>query len=222
MGYDSSMQRQRLTITLTNQIVQALDESVDGELLRNRSQALEHFLKEGLGIHALTQAFLFFTPDWEQENLEAALTLCQSTTIQTFYLVLPAAQLDRQTEIEAIVHEHYSPTCTTQVVPSDFGSAAAVLLQKSQLDQAFLLAFIDKNRALPANLLPAYIFHRGHRGTLTSLVYSSDSLTYQSSGIVIANPELLQYIPAGLSSLVEDVFPEVIKQGKLRAYAYHL
>lgn len=45
--------RERLTITLKKDILDALDEKIDGDRLRNRSHAIEYFLSKSLGQKAL-------------------------------------------------------------------------------------------------------------------------------------------------------------------------
>lgn len=49
----SKMNRERLTITLRNDLVKALDQEIDGERLRNRSHAIEYFLSRSLGLKAV-------------------------------------------------------------------------------------------------------------------------------------------------------------------------
>lgn len=47
------MSRERLTITLRDDLVKALDAEIDGERLRNRSHAIEYFLSRSLGLRAV-------------------------------------------------------------------------------------------------------------------------------------------------------------------------
>lgn len=47
------MNRERLTITLRNDLLNALDSTIDGERLRNRSHAIEYYLSKSLGLKAL-------------------------------------------------------------------------------------------------------------------------------------------------------------------------
>ncbi len=47
------MNRERLTITLRNDLLKALDGEIDGEKLRNRSHAIEYFLSRSLGIRGI-------------------------------------------------------------------------------------------------------------------------------------------------------------------------
>lgn len=46
------MSRERLTITLRNDLLNALDTEIDGQRLRNRSHAIEYFLSRSLGLKA--------------------------------------------------------------------------------------------------------------------------------------------------------------------------
>ncbi len=47
------MNRERLTITLRNDLLKALDSEIDGQRLRNRSHAIEYFLSRSLGLKAV-------------------------------------------------------------------------------------------------------------------------------------------------------------------------
>lgn len=49
----TSMNRERLTITLRSDLLKALDSLIDGERLRNRSHAIEYFLSRSLGARAV-------------------------------------------------------------------------------------------------------------------------------------------------------------------------
>src|SRR3954468_3022750 len=47
------MNRERLTITLRSDLLKELDDTVDGERLRNRSHAIEYYLSKSLGHKAV-------------------------------------------------------------------------------------------------------------------------------------------------------------------------
>ncbi len=47
------MNRERLTITLRNDLLKELDAEIDGQRLRNRSHAIEYFLSRSLGLKAV-------------------------------------------------------------------------------------------------------------------------------------------------------------------------
>lgn len=211
------MLRERVTVTLQPELIQAVDLLVDRQTLRNRSHAFEHLLKEGLGLHELQHAFLFFAEGWTQAQLEAVLTLCADIGVRTLLLCLPTAQV---ADALAILANHPSAAqVTSQTVPPDFGSGGALLLQRVSLTHPFLLFWLGPELALPSNLIQPYTFHRQHHAVLTRVIHSADGHTYRASGVDIAQPELLDAIPAGIVSLEAVVFPQLIRDARIRGYA---
>jgi hypothetical protein len=106
-------------------------------------------------------------------------------------------------------------------VPHDFGSGGALILKKAELEGTFLLATLDETASpLPTSLLSSFIFHRQHHGPLTPLLHTVGGLTYSPSGLALAEPELLNSIPAGIAQLEDSVFPVLLKEAKVRAYPY--
>ena len=212
------MYRERLTITLDAALLQAVDSLIDGERLRNRSQTIEHLLREGVGLHDLRQAFVF--PQAGQD-LDALAALCAKTEIRTFYLCLDLALKPDEESFTKSLRSRYETagkTCEVITVPSDFGSGGSLSLKKADISTPFLLAWPGA-AALPPSLLPAFLFHRSHQSPLTELCErSAASLT--SSGIYIASPELLALLPAGASDLQADVFPALLKEARVKGYFY--
>ena len=203
------MNRERLTITLDAELLQALDEQIDKSLLRNRSHAIEHLLKEGLGLHELTQAFVFADQDSEPDQLASLLPLFKAAGISQLFI--GGATPDLLSVI--------GPEFTVQTVPADFGTGGALMLKKDLLSGPFVLSWLGPDLTLPQSLIPAYIFHRQHGAPLTQLVTSADAVNFSWAKLAIAQPELLSSIPAGLASLEETVFPELLKAGRVKTYA---
>ena len=217
------MQRNRLTITLDSELLKGIDGLIDKEELRNRSQTIEHLLKEGIGLHQLKQVFLFISEDFSQSHLEAVVKLCSFTEIRQFFVCTPLALQSKVAEITAVINDIYQAKNlipSIQAVPFDFGSGGALILQKHLLTTPFFLAWIKEPLPLPQNLISPYLFHRRHHPTLTQLLFTSDGATYTSNKLAIAQPELLSSIPAGISQIEETVFPELVKDDKVRAYPF--
>lgn len=212
------MLRDRLTITLEPDLVQAIDQLVDGDTLRNRSHAIEHLLREGLGLYQLSQAFLFFEEEWEQSHLDQVIRLVLREQIKQIYLVLPSGSPTLVQDIQSLVYRHELPSNAIQIVPAEFGSGGALALQKENLAFPFLLIWVDAQLVTPQSLAQAFTFHRQHHSLLTQLLHSSGSQHFRFSGIAIAEPEIIQSIPSGIASLRESVFPELLKAGKVRGY----
>lgn len=71
------MNRERLTITLRSDLLNALDSTIDGDKLRNRSHAIEYFLSKSLGLKALKVLILaggkpVYPPTFDLKSWESA------------------------------------------------------------------------------------------------------------------------------------------------------
>ena len=208
--YYGSMLRHRITVTLEPDLVAAIDTLVDRQTLRNRSHAIEHLLKEGLGLHELEQAFFFIQDSWAQTQIEAALAACLDLGVREVFLS-PAAE-----EVVAIIRAK-APDLKITPVPADFGSGGAILLKKEQLLHPALLFWVSADLRIPANLLAVYAFHRQHHRLLTQVIFS-DEAQFKSAGVAILEPELAGHIPAGVVDLQTGVFPALAKASNVRAY----
>jgi hypothetical protein len=204
------MYRERLTVTLDPELLTAIDQLVDGQTLRNRSHAIEHLLKEGIGIHELRQAFVFFDNGWTAEQLATLAALLGKTSVKKLFLGMPAAQM---AEINAVLREA-NPDLEPEQVPPDFGDGGAIVLKRAKIDRPFLIFRLGSGFHTPLSLIPAYAFHRQHHAPLTRLLTQD----YQPAEIEIANPEILVTIPAGIADLRTNVFPALAKEGKVRGY----
>lgn len=213
------MKRERITITVDSQLLQSVDSLIDKERLRNRSQTIEHLLKEGIGLHQLSQAFLFIDESYDSKRLQTLAALCSNTDITHFFICLSVANQHLFAEVSTLIYQAYEVAPVLELVPADFGSGGALVLQKSKLTNSFLLAWLYSNTPLPENLINPYLFHRSHHLPLTQLLSATQS-TYIFAGLAIAEPDLLSVIPAGMAQLEEDVFPELIKKAKVRAYPF--
>ena len=127
------MLRERVTVTLEPDLIQAIDQLVDRQTLRNRSHAFEHLLKEGIGSHQLTRAFLFW-PDGllHQARLEALLTLFAGSSVRRLYACAPAGS-PLAAEAQAVIGGFAGVTFHAQVVPSDFGTGGAVEIGRAHV-----------------------------------------------------------------------------------------
>ena len=211
------MYRERLTITLESNLLSAIDSMIDGQLLRNRSQTIEHLLKEGIGLHEIHRAFLFFTASLESKQLEAVTAFCLNNEINELLLGLPAGQTALLGDIQMQIRQQASNMSLVHV-PTDFGTAGALILQRASLNHPFLIINLNTSLHLPDNILPAYTFHRLLHAPLTRLIRPSANKQYTPCGIEIVSPEMLLNIPAGIASLIDDVYPVMEKEGKVRTY----
>lgn len=216
------MYRERLTITLERDLVTAIDSLIDKERLRNRSQTIEYLLKEGIGLHQLNQAFLFIDANLSTPQLNQVTQLFASTGISKIYLSIDRTLRDQTAEISQNIQNQYRELglpVELDEVPADFGSGGALVVRKEELTTPFLLSWVAEEVPLPTSLVGAYVFHRQHQGLLTQLLHAQE-LEFTSTGLAIANPELISHIPAGIVDLPSTVFPQLIKESKVKGYIY--
>ena len=211
------MYRERLTITLEADLLSAIDSMIDGQLLRNRSQTIEHLLKEGIGLHELRQALLFFSAPLDSKQLEAVTAFCLSNQINELLLGVPAGQTSLLSDIQIQIRQQ-APSMHLTHVPTDFGTGGALTLQRANLTHPFLMINLDGSLHLPLSILPVYAFHRLHHAPLTRLIKAGADSRYSPCGIDIASPEILLNVPTGITSLIDDVYPVMEKEGKVRTY----
>lgn len=206
-----NMPRERITITVEAELLPAIDQLIDGSSIRNRSHAIEHAIRQGLLLHSIAAVFFIQgkknipLPQWE-----ALLAQTNTLAADQHFLVAPAAQTTEFTQLTALL-----PVPLT-LLPADFGSAAALLLQETP--GSLLIIDLDGVQTLP-NLLPAFTFHKQQGATVTHLVaVNGASLT--PAGAWFAEPDLRAQIPAGKADLLLDVFPHLVKLAKVSTYAY--
>jgi hypothetical protein len=189
---------------------------VDGGLVRNRSHAIEYALRSGLQIAELTTVFIILGNTFSPQP--TLLKRLKSFPIFHLYLVSPSAKLGEAQLVSQACKEEL-PSAVVEVVPADFGDAAAILLKQAELSPSILLIDLDVMQDIPENFLPGYAFHRQQLATATQMVRATPE-GYTPSGIAFAQKSLTADIPAGLASLKETVFPTLVKGGKVRAYVY--
>ena len=206
------MKRERITITIDPEMLPALDHLVDGDQIRNRSQAIEQTLKSGLKLSELTA--VFFILGMKKEVNPALVDFLSAFPLEHLYLV--ASSDTNIFGLEASLTQ-LVPFSETHVVPADFGDAAAILLSAKKLSPSFLIIDLDQLMLPSVSPLATYAFHRQQGARLTQLITPTGD-SFASSGISFAQREIVEAIPAGLASLKQDIFPILLKAGTVRTY----
>ena len=208
------MYRERLTITLDSELLSAVDATVDHSQLRNRSHAIEHALREGLALHELTTAVISISGN-STEKLPELTSLLEHLPILSYLVIATSNDLTAQDAVRSIIsltHKH------AETIPGDFGTGAALLLNKARLTTPFLYIQLSPKLSLPTSLTAPYIAHRRGTSLVTHLIRPVSQDSFAQIGISLFNPEAIEYIPAGLASLEETTFPALLKAGKIGTY----
>jgi hypothetical protein len=215
------MQRERITITIDADLLPAVDTLIDNESIRNRSHALEYAVRRGLALSEISDAFFIYS---EKEMPLATLTqmsrLCETLELTRYFVIAPSAQFAQASLWQtSFLQQLKTPPAHSAVLPADFGTAGALLLQQESISHSFFLVNNEEIAVLPARVLPAYSFHRQQKSMLTHLLYS-DGAHYLPAGMSFGQAELLQGIPAGKADLASHTFPALVKEGKVSTYVY--
>ncbi len=210
------MSRDRLTITLDEDLLTAVDSTIDGSSVRNRSHAIEHLIRQGLHLHELTYVVLAPNGPSDAALLPNLVQRLAVTSIIHSVIISDPAQPQWAQEL-ALSLATLVPKLTTSIIPGDFGNAAALTLVAQELTQPFLLIQFGQQTELPDSFFPLYTEHRHSDKAVTQLLCSQTGISFEPAGCSIVSPELINYIPAGRATLA-DVFPLLAKAGRVGTY----
>lgn len=208
---NSSKDRVRVTISLSREIANHIDELVDGLKIRNRSHAIETLVNDGLDILQVRQAVVLAGGEQAVKRLpviEKMLSIVKNQGI--FDIIMAVGFLGN-----AIRQELGNGTergMKIQYLESDLGTGGAILQLKGKLKRTFLVVNVDQPVSVDLkNLLK---FHRDHQPLVTIATPSLRDL----SGIYVMEPKVFSFIPQGFCMLEDSIFHELTKLGKLLYY----
>ncbi|PIW36515.1 MAG: hypothetical protein COW24_04880 [Candidatus Kerfeldbacteria bacterium CG15_BIG_FIL_POST_REV_8_21_14_020_45_12] len=243
----------RITITLRNDLLTPLDNFVDGEKIRNRSHAIEYILTQHLGL-GIKRAVILAGADSDTGKVTAltrvknrpviayVLDTLRLSGIRDVVLVLD----DKGDELKDYLGDGSQWGIHLTVVQDDQtrGTAAALALAESLLDEAFLLLYSDM--LVDLNLTDFVDHHKqaGAVGTV-ALTYIRSAGKYGvarleggkianyeekpgaealhglvNAGVYLFEPSVFEYINDDTRSLEKEVLPKMAADGKLAGYPF--
>lgn len=210
------MSRDRLTITLDEALLTAVDSTIDGSAVRNRSHAIEHLIRQGLHLHELTHVVITAGTPTERALIPELVDRLKLTNIIHCVIISDPDHPNWASET-LLSLSSLAPQLIARTIPGDFGSAAALTLLNADLLTPFLLIEVGERTVLPQSFLPLYTAHRQSDSTVTHLVTTEDGSSFLTTGCSIADPTLITQVPAGRATL-HDVFPLLAKAGRVGTY----
>jgi hypothetical protein len=198
------MKRERLTITCDAELLRAVDETVDGALIRNRSHAIESLIARGLALDSLTTLVVLPGEPVQASPFPQIHAFLSGTTVTQALVLTDPTRPAWASEAAA----QLSPL-STQSIPGEFGLSAALTLVRAQLSSPVLLIKLSPELNLPGSPLPLYSHHLRSGKLLTHLLTE----TLAPSGVSVLSPEGLDLSPA-----TPDLFSSLAKIGKVGAY----
>lgn len=206
-----SPDRVRVTISLSKEIADRIDELVDGVKVRNRSHAIETLVTDSLDIAQVRQAVILAGGEQAVDRIPAIKKMCDTLAQYGIFEAIVAVGFLGD-EIKKGLGSGADHGIRIQYVESDLGTAGALLQLRNRLKRTFLVINIDEPAEI--NLKKLLKFHHEHGAIATIATQSLRELT----GVYVMEPRVFNYIPQGFCMLEETVFHEMTKEGKLLPY----
>lgn len=205
------MNRVRITISISPELAQAIDQQVDGLHIRNRSHAIESLISESLNLSAIKTAVIMAGGSDALKRVPAI-----KRSLQDLYqfgitkIYIAVGYLGDKIEQELADTVQSSSLVTYH--QSSNGTGGALHELRKELSRPFFV--VNVKEAVSVDLANLIRFHREHQPLATIATRNLREL----DGIYLFEPEALSYIPKGFSTLEEDVFTKLSQDGKLLSY----
>lgn len=206
-----SSERVRITISLSKEIAERIDDLVDGVKIRNRSHAIESLVNDSLDLAHIRQAVILLGGKQAIERVPAIKKML-GTLAQygVFEAIVAVGYLGDEIKKRLSSGTDYGVQLT--YIESELGTGGALLQMKNRLKGTFLVINIEN--PVEINLKNLLKFHREHAPLATIATRSLRELT----GVYVMEPKVFHYIPQGFCMLEDTVFHEMTKEGKLLPY----
>lgn len=204
------MSRVRITISIGEELAKEVDRLVDGTHVRNRSHAIETMLSETLHLSTIKTVVILAGGDKATKRIPAIVDcIKQLRNFGSFQIIVAVGYLGKEIKAELAKHDADQQI---EYIQSTNGTGGAINELKSKLKKPFLVVNIYQPTTVDWESLIR--FHNAHRPVVTVATKSLRDLY----GIYLFEPTVFDYIPKGFSSLEDDVFVTLTKEGKLLSY----
>ena len=205
------MKRERITISIREDLLQKIDQRIDGVKMRNRSHAIELLVSESLGLSQISYAIIMaggksaikLLPLIEEAIRSLKRFGFDEVTVAVGYL---------GDKIKNVLGDGKKFGVKINYIEGGEGTAGALLPIKEKIKKTF--AVININEAININVKNLVDFHRQHLSVATVATKDMTNL----KGYYILEPDVFNYIEPGFSMLEEDVFPKLANENKLLFY----
>lgn len=202
------MDRERITISIKKELLEKIDQSIDGIIMRNRSHAIELFISNALGVAKIENAVIMaggkgalrLIPIVEDSILKLKNYGIKDITVAIGFL---------GDKIKQSIGTGEKFGLEISYIEGGEGTAGALALLKKKFKKTFLVVNLDQIHKI--NLVNFVDFHINHQ-PLASVASFDPKLL---KGFYLLEPDIFSYIPSGFSMLEEDVFPKLIALNKL-------
>lgn len=205
------MDRERITISIKKNVLEKIDQIIDGTSIRNRSHAVETLTLRSLGANTSNQAMIILGGDDAIKAIPAAKSYLPKLKSAGFDSVVIAVGFlaDKVKEKIGFGIEY---DLAIKYCDKGEGSGGALNMIKKDLKSTFIIINTAKDYDIDFKSLLEY--HRNHKSKFTIATDDIHSLL----GVYVVEPEILSLIPKGFSMLDEDLIPKLISNNELIVY----
>jgi len=204
-------QRERITISIRKEILSIIDKRIDGIKLRNRSHAIESMVVETLGIDIISDVIIMAGGEGAIKSVDAiSELLLKLKAIGVEEVIIAVGYLGQK--IKDILKDGSGHSLHINYLEEGEGTGGVLLEIKKSLKKSFLVINIDKKTDVDIKTLIDF-----HKSSLSLATVATENIK-TLKGVYVLEPEVLDYLPKGFSMLEEDVFPKLLKEGKLTIY----
>jgi NDP-sugar pyrophosphorylase family protein len=205
------MKRERITISIREDLLQKIDQRIDGVKMRNRSHAIELLVSESLGLSQISFAIIMAGGKGAMKLLPSIEEAIRGLKRFGFDEVVIAVGFLGD-KIKNVLGDGKKFGIKINYIEGGEGTAGALLPIKEKIKKTFVVINIDETMNI--NVKNLVDFHRQHLSVITVATKDMAKL----KGYYILEPEVFNYIGQGFSMLEEDVFPKLASENKLIFY----
>jgi NDP-sugar pyrophosphorylase family protein len=205
------MSRERITISIHEDLLKQIDKVIDGTKVRNRSHAIEGLVSEALGLDRIKDAIIMAGGQDATKNIAAIKdSLLRLKKLGLKEVIIAVGYLADKIKRELKDGQDFG--LKIDYLEKGEGTGGALLPLKKALKKTFIVVNIDKKMDLDYGILTDF-----HKSNSKSATVATDDIK-KFTGVYILEPEIFKYLPNGFSMLEEDVFPKLHKNNSLAIF----
>ena len=205
------MERERITISIKNNVLKFIDKTIDGINIRNRSHAIEHLVMKGLSRSSEKNAVILLGGKDAMKHLpatEAILDKLKKLEYEKVYVAVGFLS----DKIQAKLGDGSKFGIDLEYLTNGEGSGGALLSLKKIFHGTFLV--FDTENDIKFNLDNLVEYHKRH-GSIATLALNDST---NGEGTYVFEPGIFNLIPKGFSMLNDDIFPKLAEKGEITGY----
>lgn len=205
------MARERITISINQDLLKKIDQQIDGTRIRNRSHAIESLISEALGLDQIKDAIIMAGGNDVLKNLNAIKdSLLRLKKLGIKEAIIAVGYL--ADKIKKELKNGHDFGLKLDYLDKGEGTGGSLFLLKKAIKKSFIV--INLNQQIDLDYEMLVDFHKS--GGKIATVATNDIKSFR--GVYILEPTIFEYIPKEFSMLEEDIFPTLLKENELAIY----